>query len=82
MLEKFKQQDNMCSDAYEAALLKDSSLVTFFGALRISEAVARSKTDTSQWLCKDRTFFSKITPSSFTYAGRRSTKREKECILR
>ena len=48
ILEKLNQQWGfICTDVYEATLLKASNLITFYGGLRISEAVAGSKANTS-----------------------------------
>ena len=38
----------LCRDSYEIALFKAASLITFFGALRISEVVASGKEDRSR----------------------------------
>ena len=38
----------LCRDDYETVLFKVASLLTFFGALRISEVVATGKGDTSK----------------------------------
>ena len=39
---------DLCRDAYETSLFQAASLVTFFGACRISEVVAGGRSDKSQ----------------------------------
>lgn len=39
----------VCTSPYEAVLFHAAALVAFFGALRISELVAQSKSDQSTW---------------------------------